>query len=151
MLRSFAGLIKVHLHSPVVDATDSMAVTKMATVLLLLVLAVQLTSLHARSVPGDYDTQEYVPIPSGNTFDTQSDMPSFATNQFDTPLETEQNPYNYDTSLASSDSADSLPFDTFVDSPETINPVVFSQSAYENDEVFFDTSNADTVYRAKDE
>jgi hypothetical protein len=71
----------------------------------------------------------------------------FASDQF----EMQQSVYNYDTSLASSDSTDSLPFDTLIDSPETVTPVVYSQSAYENDEVFFEISNADTIYRAKNE
>lgn len=126
--------------------------------LLLLVLALQCTSPHARSMPGDYDTQFYAPTHGGDYFPTQtddqpavqSDMPSFATHDTAT--------YNYDESFASTD-ADDVPFDTFVDSPETViasappvadEQVVFTQAQYDNDEVYFDTSNADTVYRAND-
>jgi hypothetical protein len=82
-------------------------------------------------------------MPGGYQGSTASDVPD----QF----EMQQSVYNYDTSLASSDSTDSLPFDTLIDSPETVTLVVYSQSAYENDEAFFDTSNADTIYRAKNE
>jgi len=137
-------------------ASTMTTTTLVPACLLLLLLASQWTLLYARSMPGDYDTQFYAPSHGGEYFPTQgdepsaqSDMPSFATQ--------DTTNYNYEESFASTDAE--LPYDTFVDSPETVtttgqpannDQVVFTQAQYENDEVYFDTSNADTVYRAND-
>jgi hypothetical protein len=165
-----------------------------------IVVASQWTALQARSVPGDIDTQEYVPTTiafqeadpeTWNPTATQSgNSPSFATDSFATesdvtpgttwdaeafssqdPLSatepsTDQSTYNSDDASFATTEAE-LPFDTFVDSPETITtpdpttsladdtavaapPPVYTQAQYDNDEVSFDTSSADTVYRATD-
>lgn len=159
---------------------------KMATttlMMLTLVLASQWTCLHARSVPGDYDTAEHVPTHGGyhdpqdpaTSFDTQSDMPSFAA-EFDTPGETwdsqiftsqdavdapeatQQSTYNYD-SFASTNSTDQLDEGVFVDSPETVQTDNTTATSFAADtttvndldeEAYFDTSSADTIYKAND-
>ncbi|KAG0556834.1 hypothetical protein KC19_11G082500 [Ceratodon purpureus] len=176
-----------------------MATPTLVPVFVAIMLASQWTTIHARSMPGDFDTQEFVPTNGAyEEFDPQdlspdADTPSFATDSFATDSfatesdptpettwdaetfatrdtdsgSTRQSTYNYDSSFATTEAE--LPLDTFVDSPETVTTqdtsasfaddsaleanteVVYSQSAYENDEVFFDTSNADTVYRANDD
>ena len=176
-----------------------MTTKTLAAVLMVIVVASQWTALQARSVPGDIDTQEYVPTTvafqeadpeTWNPTATPSeDSPSFATDSFATESDvtsgttwdaeafstqdslttaepTEQSTYNYDDASFATTEAE-LPFDTFVDSPETITtpdpttsladdtavaapPPVYTQAQYDNDEVSFDTSNADTVYRATD-
>lgn len=149
-------------------------------VMVMVLVASQWTSLHARSMPGDYDTQQFQqrgfkPLNSeyqSSQFDTQSNQASFAgqDNPWDaesftyqdvvvpTPP-THQNTYNYEGNTFASTEAP-LPFDTFIDSPETVQDngasfaheqVVHSQAEYENDRVFFDTSDANTVYRANHE
>jgi hypothetical protein len=168
-----------------------MATKALAAVLMVIVVALQWTALQARSVPGDFDTQEYVPTNGAyEEFDPQdlnsdASMPSFATESDVTPgttwdaeafssqdplsatePSTDQSTYNSDDASFATTEAE-LPFDTFVDSPETITtpdpttsladdtavaapPPVYTQAQYDNDEVSFDTSSADTVYRATD-
>ena len=161
---------------------------KMATkhllgaLLVVIMLATQWTPLHARSMPGELDTQEYVPVNgayeqfASQDLNPESTMPSFATVS-DVPTAptwdsfATQTSYNYDGSFAAVDAepgAD-VPFDSFVDSPETVTqpdttsladdtvvqanqaPPTYTQKQYDNDEVFYDTSDAETVYRAPDE
>jgi hypothetical protein len=151
----FADLFEVRLY---LDWQSVLMAMKMAkgkvSLLLVLVLASQWTSLHARSVPGDFDTAEYVSTEGGNQ-DPSQDAPSFAET-----FTTQPSSYNYVDSFADADSTDSADEDAvFVDSPESVTTTdtavqpttVFTQSQYENDEVFFDTSSADTVYKANDE
>lgn len=178
-----------------------MATRTREAVFVVIVMASHWTCLHARSMPGDYDTHEFVPTTGAYedfdsrrvtpSFATQTDLPSFASEEsfatesdtttattwaahsfttHDSPVadsgSTDQSTYNYQ-SLATTDA--DLPFDTFVDSPETVTGQdttttsladdaavradggTHSHAEYENDEVFFDTTHAGTVYRADDE
>lgn len=136
-------------------------------VFLLLVLASQWAGLHARSMPGDYDAAEYVDATAGfrdpqdpaASVDTPTFTETFATQG---SLDAPDSGYDYD-SFASTDPADPSDEGVFLDSPETVqadttsngfprpdDQVVFTQAQYDNDEVFFDTSSADTIYKAND-
>ncbi|KAG0563689.1 hypothetical protein M758_8G049600 [Ceratodon purpureus] len=187
-----------------------MATSKALLHLLLLVLAAQWISVHARSMKGDYDTMiqpgdyqqpstEYLDIQNNDAvafageWNSQSDSLSFAKNSPDSTTYDYATDKNFGDSAA--DSLDSetfsfqedsqstpvtdstkqdveqLPYDTFIDSPEIVEDAgtssftnettVFDQSSvesdehspeeYANDEVFFDTSSADTIYKSNDD
>lgn len=131
--------------------------------LVMLVVASQWTSLHARSVP----QSGFRPLNRDDQQDTQSyaagqdstwDAESFTYEEVvvSTPP-THQSRYNYEGDTFASTEAE-LPFDSFIDSPEIFqgNSASFAnheytQAEYANDEVFFDTSDAAHVYRANDE
>lgn len=180
--------------------------------LLLLVLTSQWTLLHARSVAGDYRTQQDYPaqsfmdfpsdpvvaeeyvygrvpdyqdspyeFPSDPVlFDTQSntqlDMPTFTKKtgpfQYSAMQGSEQRPIEMPEEYDSFASTESDPtFDTFINSPEVVDDASLrsfsgdtvyendesgerrgfhTQYEYENDEVFFNTSSARTIYRGMD-
>lgn len=175
---------------PASRSTSRMASGRMARLLtVLMVLALQWTSPHARSMPGDFDTLEYVP--------TDQEYPGFpqdtgSSAQFDTPVFTAQtgdafgsNPEidnsdatNWDAETFNSQdpvashsevaqynsyaaTEGELPYDVLIDSPESVREppstsfagevVYHSKAAYMNDEVFYDTSAADIIYKANDE
>lgn len=161
--------------------------------LLLLLLASQWSSIHGRSMAGDYDTEIHTADFQQSNDDavtfaaewnvTQTDSPSFAV-ETDSPSYDGWDPvtfssqddtqtYSPETGLSEQADEQSLPYDTFIDSPEILQDAGVSSfgeeeatpyqssdpaasttptaEAHANDEVYFDTSGADTVYKAKDE
>ncbi|XP_024370179.1 pectate lyase [Physcomitrium patens] len=155
----------------------------------LIVLASQWKSPHARSMPVDFDNQEYVPtdqeypeFPQNTGSNAQSDTPVFAAQTGDA-FEYNSNNGNYDAnnwdaetfasedlvaspSQAAQSNADAategeLSYDVFIDFPESVREppstsfaddnVYHSKAAYMNDEVFYDTSAADIIYKASDD